>query len=457
MSFFSGDMASDSNSIEKKIGERFSDIEQRIRASFQSIRADISSLNDKISSSKPNLGVTSEITLLKEKLSNNFKLINSELAGLKSKQLDLEQKSKLISSNSELKDLLNEFYELKEKIPTKEDISSIKQELNSKINLVKKQISETGIKEEVLSSIEPRIESRFVKFSDKIAEIRQNFSDEFKKHQKASEQEKKELIYSAGKETDKIIFNTDSEIALLKREISKFNNELMNELKERDKKIENLRKQVSQLKNKIDSEKISELEQNQIAEDPLMTKKKWTMPQINFKKTFQVIGIILVLAVLVFLVYFFFFMPKTLTYSYDIGSKDDVKQQYLYPLERVSYEENLSNITYRNITAALVYFDVPMKDGFSDINITIKFQDMLRNNSTISLGVKNSSSWVYDYQVLYNRTSYANFSDWITVSKNFGVDELYIKDNKANFVINTPILADYGGTLPIDWINITLS
>jgi hypothetical protein len=180
---------------------------------------------------------------------------------------------------------------------------------------------------------------------------------------------------------------------------------------------------------------------------------------VNFKKIGLVLIILVIIGVVGFFIYKNFISSQEFNYFYDIGGIEDLKKPYLTPVARMSgvIPATLNAPDYRNITDGLVYFDVPIPAGSSDVFVQIRFVNYVPAKQKVRLGAKIAETWNYTYEDVYiseNRTM-----AWMIGKANFSLKDLYIKDNKLNMLINIPHLGkneSMNYTIPIDWINITV-
>ena len=180
---------------------------------------------------------------------------------------------------------------------------------------------------------------------------------------------------------------------------------------------------------------------------------------VNFKKIWLVLIILVIIGVVGFFIYKNFISSQEFNHFYDIGGIEDLKKPYLTPVARMSgvIPATLNAPDYRNITDGLVYFDVPIPAGSSEVEVSFRFVDYVPAKQKVRLGAKIAETWNYTYEDVYvseNRTMA------LMVGKaNFSLKDLYIKDNKLNMLINIPHLGkneSMNYTIPIDWINITV-
>ncbi len=121
-------------------------------------------------------------------------------------------------------------------------------------------------------------------------------------------------------------------------------------------------------------------------------------PYIEFIK---ILVIIMVPLIFIEFVIYSNIKPQDFNYFYDIGSEED---DYLSPVARISDKINNSEISCRNLTDQLVYFDIPIPKRANEINLSIKFKDNFPNNSKFSIGAKDQEEWHYSYNLIYDNT-----------------------------------------------------
>lgn len=174
-------------------------------------------------------------------------------------------------------------------------------------------------------------------------------------------------------------------------------------------------------------------------------------------KFFKFLILLIPLIILGFIFYQNFVASQDFHYNYDVGGSIDAKKPYLTPLVRMS---NIDNITSsRNITSALVYFDVPIPARSNTINISITVLNTLPYNYTLKIGAKNGSEWNYSNQIVFQNTNKSLRGKWVTVNATFNMSNLYLKNNKLNVLITLPHFYNENFknyTIPIDYINITV-
>jgi hypothetical protein len=170
-------------------------------------------------------------------------------------------------------------------------------------------------------------------------------------------------------------------------------------------------------------------------------------------------GLILVIPIIFFgfVIYSNFNTASEVNYFYDLGGIQEFKSPVLFPSERVSSLKE--NVSHRNLTAPMVYFNVPAEYSKGNITIAINIKDNLPRNDSLIIGAKASSYEEYITQVAYtasiNRT---NVSNWQIVSAEFNTSDLFVEDGEYTFYINAPHLglsSKKNSYVSIDWINVT--
>jgi len=170
-------------------------------------------------------------------------------------------------------------------------------------------------------------------------------------------------------------------------------------------------------------------------------------------------GLILVIPIIFFGFVIYSNVNTTLetNYFYDLGGVQEFKSSVLFPSERVSLLKE--NVSHRNLTAPMVYFNVPAEYSEGNISIALNIRDNLPRNDSLIIGAKVSSSEEYITQVVYtasaNRT---NLSSWKTVYAEFNTSDMFVEDGEYTFYINAPHLglaSKKNSYVSIDWINVT--
>ncbi len=100
--------------------------------------------------------------------------------------------------------------------------------------------------------------------------------------------------------------------------------------------------------------------------------------------------------VIVYLIYNNIFASNTFTYFYDIGENDN----YLSPNNRIS-EPAQEEVSYRNLTRSLVYFNAKIPPGAEKITIIARFKDTLPNTPLI-IGAQDQPVWHYNWNTIYS-------------------------------------------------------
>lgn len=153
---------------------------------------------------------------------------------------------------------------------------------------------------------------------------------------------------------------------------------------------------------------------------------------------------VLLAIMLVFVVLFTvsFLSNSTKTYSYDIGGMIDTNNSSLYPADRVSNSsiQNITHITYRNLTSFIVYFKAPAEYTEGKVNVSLSILENLPFGSMIYIRAKNSSTWTYVEELAYVSLGKTNTTTWKTVSVSFNTIELLAEDGQFNFAISSPHL-----------------
>lgn len=180
------------------------------------------------------------------------------------------------------------------------------------------------------------------------------------------------------------------------------------------------------------------------------------MTPLQQKKIVYAIAVIIPLAIALYLLYNHVLIEQTFVYHYDIGSPED---NYLTPKERISekYNDTLPEYNYRNLTSALVYFEVPIARLTDTITVQVRFKNNFPRNATLSIGAKDQADWHYRWQEIFTNTCSQN--EWITEETTFNRTGLSIQNNKLSLILNTPHLSNTqsaNNTIPIDEIITTV-
>jgi hypothetical protein len=158
-----------------------------------------------------------------------------------------------------------------------------------------------------------------------------------------------------------------------------------------------------------------------------------------------VVGGVIVAILLVFAVFFTvsIFSNSTKVHSYDIGGETDNQSPYLYPIDRLSNSsvQDITSITYRNITSFLVYFKVPAEYKTGNLTISLSLLENLPFGSVINLRGKNSTDWNYTSQLAYVSLGKKNLSSWKTATVQFNASDLIIENNTFTFAIESSHLS----------------
>lgn len=437
--------------IDKKVDERFSQIEGKLRNTFQAIRDDMTSIKEKLAVRDVVKAIPADSELrkdfefLREKLGTKFSDVQDQI----------EQVSKIKQDNSELRALVKEISSLKDKIATKQDIESIKEELNDKVELAKKQLSKTGIKEEINTELTKNIADKFERITDNIQEFRSDISNKFSSYKSETEKQKKETIKALEKDKESILEDFNNQVEDLKKELGKKQKEFYSKLEEKDAQLKTMQSQISYLKGRVNSKLGKEVVE--IEEDKEVEKQAKRKPiNLPIGKILVSVVVLFLLCSAVYFIYSFAISSKQVAYFYDIGTEDDANHLYLSPLMRVSNIASMDNVTYRNITGALVYFDIPASKKMTSLNISLRFKDNFPLDSAMYVGVRNSSAdFDYNEQEVYLKNSTNNSQNWTTVSAVFDAKNIYVSDNKITVLINIPHLSGTANqnVIPLDSIN----
>ncbi|MDO8517444.1 MAG: hypothetical protein Q7S33_04960 [Nanoarchaeota archaeon] len=367
--------------LNRKIGNKFYEIEERLKLTFKSIRGDISYIKEKLDKPTSDSEIKYELKQINEKISTRFNEVNKQISNLNNK------------------------------IASKEDLEKIKVDFDSQITTLKKQISKSGIKEEITQSLNEKITEEITKITDKFSELKSSFSKDFSSYKterdkenketiKHLEKERNDLIQRSEKEKQEILEQTKKEIFDLKKEITKKNNELLEKLNEKEDRINTLQGQISYLKGRVNKTQPEEPQQkSKITLTPIKTHEPGKTKDILFK-TLKVLIIIIPLILIGYIIYANFLVSHTFNSFYDIGSNEDAKKSFLSPTNRISEAD--INASSRNLTSSLVYFNIQIPKGSDKVDVSIKFKDNFPNNSYISLGAQDQQVWHYSYKNIYN-------------------------------------------------------
>ncbi len=116
-------------------------------------------------------------------------------------------------------------------------------------------------------------------------------------------------------------------------------------------------------------------------------------------KILKILFTIAIFLIVLFILYKNFISAEQFNYFYDIGSKGE---SYLSPSYRVSEAANFEEITYRNLTSGLVYFNVPIPRGAEKINVSVRFKDNF-SESLLILGAKDQEDWHYQWHTFFSK------------------------------------------------------
>jgi len=206
-------MVGQKDSVEKKIDDSFSDIEKRLSVSFQLVKRDIEDLNERLEKSKK-FSPSGEMIDLKEKLTIRFADVRTEIENIK-----------------------NNFAK-------KEELTNERLNIENELSILRKQINKTGIKEELTTALEKKIEEIFLNFREEFLAYKENISKKQKEFISSIEKEKAEAL----KEKDKEIERMKNSFEQDKKEII---SSLNNRIEDRDKEIASFKGQVNWLKGRF--------------------------------------------------------------------------------------------------------------------------------------------------------------------------------------------------------------
>lgn len=156
-----------------------------------------------------------------------------------------------------------------------------------------------------------------------------------------------------------------------------------------------------------------------------------------------------------YLIYANFITSHEYYYFFDIGSKED---NYLTPQNRTS--EAIIEGSYRNLTANLVYFSVPIDRGVQYIEVRVRFMDSFPNNTQFLIGARDEEEWHYQYKPIYSpkNSTKRNLGEWIIADTSFNISNLTIQKGSLSLVLSTPHInkPQYeNNTISIDWISVS--
>jgi hypothetical protein len=169
----------------------------------------------------------------------------------------------------------------------------------------------------------------------------------------------------------------------------------------------------------------------------------------------KILAVLVVLVFIAFILIQNFVISKDFNYFYDIGSSQDAKTPYLTPANRVSAIINDSGTDYRNLIGHLVYFDVPIPTGAKTIEVNFKFFNNDSESYDLKLGARDHDIWDYTFHSL---NIPGPTGKWETVQADFnlGDEHLLPINGKLNMAFYSLHLYNGTGSIPIDWINITV-
>ena len=235
----------------------------------------------------------------------------------------------------------------------------------------------------------------------------------------------------------------------IKKENSNLKKQIIEENLDLKQEVTNLKAKLTRLYSATREERKEIIEKERLSEE---TKEK------AFKIA-KIIAVIIPLLLVGYILYANFLASNDFNYFYDIGGEQDAKKSYLTPVSRISDAGEIDGISYRNLTGHLVYFDVPVLRGSSNVSVEFKFNNNFLDKTKMSIGAKAAQDGNYTYNPVFNTSSkeFNNKGEWITASTSFNLKDLYIKDGKLNMLLNVPHLsrnATQNYTIPVDWIKI---
>ena len=116
-------------------------------------------------------------------------------------------------------------------------------------------------------------------------------------------------------------------------------------------------------------------------------------------KILKILFTLAIFLIVLFILYKNFISAEQFNYFYDIGSQGE---SYLSPSYRVSEAVDFDEITYRNLTSGLVYFNVPVPRGAEKINVSVRFKDNF-SESLLLLGAKDQEDWHYQWHTFFSK------------------------------------------------------
>ncbi|MFH1801928.1 MAG: hypothetical protein ABH864_00585 [archaeon] len=164
-----------------------------------------------------------------------------------------------------------------------------------------------------------------------------------------------------------------------RKEIMKQDEGLVEAIEERfEKTVEDVEREIEEVEEKI---------------------KEYVEKKPLHVKILKVLAVLIPVVIILFLINANFLADQEFNYFYDIGSEGE---NVLTPVERISEAVTEGDLTYRNMTGHLVYFDVPIARGSEKVYAQIKMKDNFPEDGKISLGAKDEEEWHYLYKSLYN-------------------------------------------------------
>lgn len=159
---------------------------------------------------------------------------------------------------------------------------------------------------------------------------------------------------------------------------------------------------------------------------------------------------------LIYLGYSHFIDSQEYIYFYDIGTKEDLENPLLSTQGRTSEPILDNELNYRKLEFPLIYFDVPLPRKVNDIKVEIRFKDNFTTDYPFKLGVRDEDEWHYRYwEELLIQNEVGN---WTILQGTFYFNGIKVKNNKINFLIDTPNINnsnEEGNIVYVDWIKIT--
>ena len=122
----------------------------------------------------------------------------------------------------------------------------------------------------------------------------------------------------------------------------------------------------------------------------------------KYIRILKIIVILIAVCIIIFILANNFLISKDFHYFYDLGDETDFRSSYLTPTGRISDVFVEGDITYRNLISDLVYFNVNIPLGSSDIFTAIRFKENFSENYELNLGAKDQENWHYTYNKIYS-------------------------------------------------------